>query len=62
MWTKKDAMAIIFISLICAGVLLGVAIIETAYGRPLTLSIIAVILSAVAIGIALRVYDNIEDF
>jgi len=61
-WTKKDAMAIIFISLICAGVLLGVAIIETAYGRPLTLSIIAVILSSVAIGVALRVYDNIEDF
>ena len=55
-------MIIIFFNLIVAGVLLGGAIIETAYGRPLTLSIIAVILSAVAIGIALRVYDNIEDF
>ena len=62
MWSRREAMIIIFFNLIVAGVLLGGAIIETAYGRPLTLSIIAVILSAVAIGIALRVYDNIEDF
>lgn len=61
MWTKKDAMAIIFISLICAGVLLCAAIIDTAYGGPLTLSIIAVILSAVAIGIAAVTFDSMEE-
>ena len=61
MWSRREAMIIIFFNLIVAGVLLGGAIIETYYSQPLAPSIIAVIMSAIAIGIAAVVFDNMEE-
>ena len=59
--TKKEAKIIVFICLFVAGAIVGIALVEALYGSPLALSIIAVILSAVAIGVAAEVYDSKEN-
>jgi divalent metal cation (Fe/Co/Zn/Cd) transporter len=58
MWTKKEAIFIIFACLVCTGALIISAIVDILNGFHIVQSIVAVIISAFFIITALHIFDD----